>query len=138
MFRGTLRQTSVYPREVMKRALHHNAAALVLRHNHPTGAVDASDADELLTRTLREALAMLDVRVIDHIIVAGARTLSLQKRGFFDGRGSGPFFFLPHRAPDGSGRPRPAASLLSNQTIEWPAALVAAVSPGNPSDGKQV
>lgn len=81
LFRGTLTQTSVYPREVMKRALHHDAAALVLAHNHPSGSVQPSHADELLTKTLGTALAMMDVRVVDHIIVAGAKTLSFAERG---------------------------------------------------------
>lgn len=81
LFRGTLTQTSVYPREVMKRALHHDAAAVVLAHNHPSGSVQPSHADELLTKTLGTALAMMDVRVVDHIIVAGAKTLSFAECG---------------------------------------------------------
>ena len=81
LFRGTLTQTSVYPREVVKRSLHHNAAGLVVAHNHPTGSVEPSRADELLTTTLGTALAMVDVRVVDHIIVAGAKTLSFAARG---------------------------------------------------------
>jgi len=81
LFRGTLTQTSVYPREVMKQALHHDAAALIVAHNHPSGSVDPSRADELLTSTLRGALAMMDVRVVDHVIVAGGRTLSFAEKG---------------------------------------------------------
>lgn len=81
LFRGTLTQTSVYPREVMKQALHHDAAALIVAHNHPSGSVDPSRADELLTSTLRSALAMMDVRVVDHVIVARGRTLSFAERG---------------------------------------------------------
>jgi DNA repair protein RadC len=81
LFRGTLAQTSVYPREVLKRALHHDAAALILAHNHPSGSDEPSRADELLTQTLAEALKMIDVRVIDHVIVAGSRTLSFAQRG---------------------------------------------------------
>ena len=72
LFRGTLTQTSVYPREVVKRALALNAAAVVLAHNHPRGAAEPSRADELLTQTLKAALALVDVRVLDHMIV-GAR-----------------------------------------------------------------
>ena len=81
LFRGTLTQTSVYPREVLKRSLHHDAAAVVLSHNHPSGSPEPSRADELLTQTLRTALSMLDVRVVDHIIVAGGRSLSFAERG---------------------------------------------------------
>ena len=81
LFRGTLTQTSVYPREVVLRALHHQAAALVLAHNHPSGSVQPSAADEALTRTLQAALALVDVRVLDHIIVAPGAALSMAERG---------------------------------------------------------
>ncbi len=81
LFRGTLTQTSVYPREVVKRALGHNAGAVVLAHNHPSGAVEPSRADEYLTQTLKSALALVDVRVLDHIIVAGDATASFAERG---------------------------------------------------------
>ena len=82
LFRGTLTQTSVYPREVVKRALGHNAAAVVLAHNHPSGLSEPSRADELLTRELKQALALVDVRVLDHFIVAGQSTpLSFAERG---------------------------------------------------------
>lgn len=81
LFRGTLTQTSVYPREVMKRALQHNAAGLVIAHNHPSGSVEPSHADKLLTTTLGAAVAMMDVRVVDHIIVAGAKSLSFAQQG---------------------------------------------------------
>lgn len=81
LFRGTLTQTNVYPREVLQRGLHHHAAAVVLAHNHPSGSCDPSRADELLTQTLRTALAMVDIRVLDHVIVAGSRTLSFAERG---------------------------------------------------------
>jgi DNA repair protein RadC len=82
LFHGTLTQTSVFPREVVKEALRHNAAAVILAHNHPSGAAEPSRADELLTRTLRDALALVDVKVLDHIIVAGpGRTLSFAERG---------------------------------------------------------
>ena len=81
MFRGTLTQTSVYPREVVKRALHHQASAVVLAHNHPSGSVQPSRADEMLTRTLKAALALLDVRVLDHIIVSQGQSLSMAEHG---------------------------------------------------------
>lgn len=81
MFRGTLTQTSVYPREVVIRALHHNAAAVVLAHNHPSGSVNPSRADETLTQTLRSALALVDVRILDHVIVSPTDTLSMAERG---------------------------------------------------------
>lgn len=71
MFRGTLTQTSVYPREVVKRALAHNAAAVILAHNHPSGVAEPSRADEFLTQTLKASLALIDARVLDHFIVAG-------------------------------------------------------------------
>ena len=70
LFRGTINSASVHPREVVKAALKHNAAALVLYHNHPSSQNEPSDADELITRRLREALALIDVRVLDHLIVA--------------------------------------------------------------------
>lgn len=82
LFRGTLSQTSVFPREVVKRALAHNAAAVLLCHNHPSGVAEPSSADELLTQHLKQALALVDVRVLDHFIVAGsARPLSFAERG---------------------------------------------------------
>jgi DNA repair protein RadC len=82
LFKGTLSQTSVYPREVVKRALAHNAAAVLLCHNHPSGVAEPSQADELLTQNLKQALALVDVRVLDHFIVAGsARPLSFAERG---------------------------------------------------------
>ena len=81
LFRGTLTQTSVYPREVVKRALDRNAAAIIFAHNHPSGLAEPSRADELLTRTLRDALALVDVRVLDHVIVAGASSVSFAERG---------------------------------------------------------
>ncbi len=81
MFKGTLTQTSVYPREVVLRALHHHAAAVVLAHNHPSGSVQPSRADEALTQTLKAALALVDVRVLDHVIVAPGQTLSMAERG---------------------------------------------------------
>jgi len=81
MFRGTLTQTSVYPREVVKAALGHNAAAVIFAHNHPSGVAQPSHADELLTRQLKEALALVEVKVLDHFIVAGQSTLSFAERG---------------------------------------------------------
>ena len=81
LFRGTLSQTSVYPREVALRALHHHAAAVVLAHNHPSGSVQPSRADEALTQTLKAALALVDVRVLDHVIVAPGAALSMAEQG---------------------------------------------------------
>jgi DNA repair protein RadC len=81
LFRGTLTQTSVYPREVVKAALAANAAAVILAHNHPSGVAQPSQADELLTRQLKEALALVEVKVLDHFIVAGNQTLSFAERG---------------------------------------------------------
>jgi len=81
MFTGTLTQTSVYPREVVKRALHHNAASVIFAHNHPSGIAKQSQADELLTIELKKALALVDVRVLDHFVVAGNTTLSFVERG---------------------------------------------------------
>ena len=81
MFTGTLTQTSVYPREVVKRALHYNAASVIFAHNHPSGVAEQSRADELLTTALKQALALVDVRVLDHFIVAGNTTLSFAERG---------------------------------------------------------
>lgn len=82
LFTGSLTQTSVYPREVVKIALSHNAAAVILAHNHPSGVAEPSRADEMLTRSLKEALAMVDVKLLDHFIVAGNRTpLSFAERG---------------------------------------------------------
>jgi DNA repair protein RadC len=82
LFRGTLTQTSVYPREVVKKALWRNAAAVVLAHNHPSGVSEPSAADEVLTRELKQALALVDVRVLDHFIVAGqSPPLSFAERG---------------------------------------------------------
>ncbi|MBK8318037.1 MAG: DNA repair protein RadC [Betaproteobacteria bacterium] len=82
LFSGTLTQTSVYPREVVKSALGHNAAAVILAHNHPSGIAEPSRADELLTKALKDALAMVDVKVLDHFIVAGnTPPLSFAERG---------------------------------------------------------
>lgn len=81
MFSGSLSETSVYPREIVKRVLHHNAAAVIFAHNHPTGNVKQSQADELLTKQLQQALALIDVKVLDHFIVAGNNTLSFSQTG---------------------------------------------------------
>lgn len=81
LFRGTVSQTSVYPREVVKEALSVNAAAVILAHNHPSGSVEPSRADEFLTQTLKTALAFVDVRVLDHLVVAGAEVCSFAERG---------------------------------------------------------
>ncbi len=81
MFRGTLTQTSVYPREIVRRALAFNAAAVILAHNHPSGLAEPSRADEYLTSTIKTALALVDVRTLDHIVVGANTTTSLAERG---------------------------------------------------------
>ena len=81
LFRGTLAQTSVYPREVVKAALAHNAAAVIFAHNHPSGVAEPSRADELLTQSLKQALALVDIRTLDHFIIAGSQLVSFAERG---------------------------------------------------------
>ena len=82
LFRGTLTQTSVHPREVVKLALSHNAAAIILAHNHPSGVAEPSRADEALTQALKQALALVDVKLLDHFVVAGqAEPVSFAERG---------------------------------------------------------
>ncbi len=81
LFRGTLAQTSVYPREVVKGALARNAAGVIFAHNHPSGVAEPSRADELLTASLKQALALVDIRTLDHMIVAGQQVLSFAERG---------------------------------------------------------
>jgi DNA repair protein RadC len=82
LFRGTLTQTSVYPREVVKQALALNAAAVILAHNHPSGMAEPSKADEMVTTALQKALSLVDVKVLDHIVVARGGTVSLAERGW--------------------------------------------------------
>jgi DNA repair protein RadC len=84
IFRGTLTQTSVYPREIVKLALAHNAASVIFAHNHPSGEPHPSQADRALTKTLAEALALIDVRVLDHFIVAPGASLSFAEQGMLD------------------------------------------------------
>ncbi|HBO6068014.1 TPA: DNA repair protein RadC [Pseudomonas aeruginosa] len=81
LFRGTIDSASVYPREVVKEALRLNAAAVIFAHNHPSGNPEPSQADKLLTQRLKEALALVDVRVLDHIVVGGQGTVSFAERG---------------------------------------------------------
>jgi DNA repair protein RadC len=81
LFRGTIDGASVHPREVVKRALAHNAAAVILAHNHPSGVAEPSRADELLTRRLRDALALVEVRVLDHFVIGEAQAVSFAERG---------------------------------------------------------
>ena len=81
MFYGTLTHTSVYPREVVKRSLHHNAAAVIFAHNHPSGLAEPSKADLQLTSALKEALQLVDVQVLDHIVVGGSAAVSLAELG---------------------------------------------------------
>ena len=81
MFRGTIDGASVYPREVVKRALHHNASAIIFAHNHPSGSAEPSRADELITQRLKDALALVEVRVLDHFVVGDGEAVSLAERG---------------------------------------------------------
>lgn len=81
MFRGTIDGTSVYPREVVKEALSVNAAAVILAHNHPSGVAEPSQADERITRRLKSALELVDIRLLDHLIIGGGKTTSLASRG---------------------------------------------------------
>lgn len=81
MFRGTLSQTAVYPREVVKRALYWNAGAVIFAHNHPSGIAEPSRADEHLTQSLKTALSLIDVRVLDHFVIAGSAVTSFAERG---------------------------------------------------------
>ena len=81
LFRGTLTQTSVYPREIVRAALRINAAAVIFAHNHPSGVAEPSRADELLTQALKQALALVDIRTLDHFVVAGNRVVSFAERG---------------------------------------------------------
>jgi DNA repair protein RadC len=81
LFRGTIDGASVHPREVVRQALHRNAAAVILAHNHPSGVAEPSQADELITLRLRDALALVDIRVLDHLIVGDTRCVSLAERG---------------------------------------------------------
>lgn len=82
LFRGTLDGAEVYPREVMKRALHHNAAAIICAHNHPSGSSEPSAADRAVTLRLRDALAMVEIRVLDHFVIGGTSATSLAARGW--------------------------------------------------------
>lgn len=81
LFRGTLNSAAVHPREVVKAALAHNAAAVILAHNHPSGVAEPSQADTALTRRLREALALVDIRVLDHLVIGAGEAVSLAERG---------------------------------------------------------
>ncbi len=81
LFQGTLNGTAVYPREIVKRALRHNAAAVILVHNHPSGVAEPSRADELLTNRLKEALSLVDIRLLDHLVVGDGETVSFSERG---------------------------------------------------------
>lgn len=81
LFRGTIDSTTVYPREVLRQALHRNAAAVILAHNHPSGVPEPSDADRLITRRIRDALELVDVRLLDHFVVGDGNCVSLASRG---------------------------------------------------------
>ncbi|TXI20673.1 MAG: JAB domain-containing protein [Nitrosomonas sp.] len=79
LFKGTLTQTSVYPREIIKRALYHNAAAMIFAHNHPSGTTTPSHADKVLTQSLKQALAMIDIKVLDHFIIGSGTAMSFSE-----------------------------------------------------------
>ena len=81
LFRGTIDGATVHPREVVKEALKHNAAAVIFAHNHPSGVAEPSRADELITQRLKEALSLVDIQVLDHIVVAGGDTISFAESG---------------------------------------------------------
>jgi DNA repair protein RadC len=81
LFRGTIDSAPVFPREVVKETLRHNAAAVILAHNHPSGVAEPSPADELITRRIQDALALVNVRVLDHLVVAGDCVVSMSERG---------------------------------------------------------
>ena len=81
LFQGTINGASVHPREIVRRSLHHNAAALIVAHNHPSGIAEPSSADEQLTRRLKESLALIDVRLLDHIIIGEGEAVSFAERG---------------------------------------------------------
>lgn len=82
LFRGTINSASVHPREVLKRVLQHNAAAVILAHNHPSGVAEPSEADRYLTRRLQEALELIDVRVLDHIVIGDGESVAFAERGW--------------------------------------------------------
>jgi DNA repair protein RadC len=81
LFAGTIDRSGVHPREVVRCALRHNAAAVILAHNHPSGVLEASQADELITRRLKEALALVEIPLLDHFVIAGPHALSFSERG---------------------------------------------------------
>ena len=81
LFRGTIDGASVHPREVVRQALAHNSAAVILAHNHPSGVAEPSQADELITQRLRDALGLVDIRVLDHLVIGGSRCTSFAERG---------------------------------------------------------
>jgi DNA repair protein RadC len=81
LFRGTIDGASVHPREIVKNALQRNSAAIIIAHNHPSGVAEPSQADELITQRVKEALALVDIRLLDHIIVGDGACVSLAERG---------------------------------------------------------
>jgi DNA repair protein RadC len=122
LFEGTLMQTSVFPREVAKRALQLNAGAVILAHNHPGGAAEPSRADEFLTRTLSEALRLIDVRVLDHMVIGWPGVVSFAERGMM----SEP---KPPAWPTPAARPRPVARGRGKAPASAPAAALASGGP---------
>ena len=110
MFQGTIDSAEVHPREVVKAALRHNAAAVIVSHNHPSGNPEPSAADQALTQRLREALGLVDVRVLDHVIVAGNATASFAERGLIYLKGLRPLFAAP--AGRACARPLPVRAFV--------------------------
>ena len=106
LFRGTLTQTSVYPREVVKRALALNAASVILAHNHPSGTLEPSQADHWLTDNLKSALALVDVKTLDHFIIGGRDAVSFAECGWMDGRPVSTPAPAPEKPASKRGRPR--------------------------------
>ena len=106
LFRGTLTQTSVYPREVVKRALALNAASVILAHNHPSGTLEPSQADRWITDQLKSALALVDVRTLDHFIIGGRDAVSFAECGWMDGRPESTPAPAPEKPASKRGRPR--------------------------------
>ncbi len=84
LFQGTINQSSVYPREVLRRVIKHNAAAIIIAHNHPSGHIEPSPSDEQITRKLVKVMDLIDTKILDHIIVGGGSTYSMMEHGFFE------------------------------------------------------
>lgn len=124
LFRGTLTQTSVHPREVVKKALQHNAAGLILAHNHPSGLAEPSMSDIALTDTLKQALALVDVSVLDHFVVAAGAATSLAERGLLTSTRHTPAATALPRAPDPHSKQKQRQSMKRGKRTPAGAPLV--------------